>query len=130
MMDKELKSKLDELRKMPSEEAADWLLANYPIGSENSGDAFLMIPRLSWKKGDQRKLAEHYLSKMPYANPRPYEAFATIMRTTRLVDIVADFLPASEADKSLLRYHLAPVLTKSVKSDADRAAVEVLLSKI
>jgi hypothetical protein len=128
-MDQHLKSRLAELRNMPSEDAADWLITNCPVDSE-TGEAFLLIPRLSWKKRDQRKLAEHYLRKIPYASQRPYEVFASIMQIPGFVDVVEKFLPTREADKKLLRYHLSPVLRKSVRSDADRAAVDALMKKI
>lgn len=129
-MEQNIKSKLAELRIMESAEAADWLITNCPIGSERSGEAFLIISRLSWKKSDQRRLAEHYLSKVPYASAKPYEAFASIMQTEKLVDVIEGFIPSTETDRDLLRYHLAPVLSKSAKSDADRKAVDALLSKI
>jgi hypothetical protein len=129
-MDQRLQEKLVDLRKMGSGPAADWLLANCPINSDQSGDAFSIIPRLSWQKNDQYRLAKHYLSKIPYASSHPYEAFASFMPTKKLVDLIGDFLPIDQTDKNLLRYHLTPVLTKSAKTDADRAAVNALLGKL
>lgn len=126
-MDQRTKSTLTELRQKESADAASWLMKNCSIESENSGDAFLLIPRLSWKRSDQRKLAQHYLSRIPYASQKPYEVFASIMSIKTLVEVIEGLMPTNAADRDLLKYHLAPVLRDSAKSDEDRALVERLL---
>jgi hypothetical protein len=129
-MDQRTRTKLAELRAMTSADAADWLLENCALGSEQLGDAFLFIPKLSWRRSDQARLAEHYLSKMQFASGVPYEVFARIMPLRKLVDVIERLLPESETNKDLLRYFLAPILEKAAKSDSDREALQALLHKI
>jgi hypothetical protein len=129
-MDQRLELILKELRKMTSEEAADWLIQNCPITAENSGDAFLLLPRISWQKCDQLKLANHYLSKIPYASHKPYEVFASFMQLGKLISVMENFLPPNDTDKALLRYHLGPILNRAAKSDSDQIAASVFMDRI
>jgi hypothetical protein len=54
---------------------------------------------LSWKTVDQVRLADHYLSKLPFASETPYAAFASFMSIKRLVGILQRHMPA-EPDRS------------------------------
>ncbi len=69
-MDEEHRALLDTLRRLPSTQAADWLLANHPVGSGRRGEAILRIVHLSWARPDQIRLARHYLRALPFANAR------------------------------------------------------------
>ena len=128
-MDEHLRTILSELRSKGSSEAADWLSQHYPASSANSGEAFTIIPHLSWKKPDQKRLADHYLSGLPFASARPYEAFASFMRVPLLIEIMRKYLPASDR-KQLFEYHVAPVLTRAAKTPEDREAVESFIAEV
>lgn len=80
IMDERLRSVVSDLREKGSGEAANWLMEHYPVGGANSGEAFTIIPHLSWKRADQVRLAEYYLSGMPFAHAQPYEVFASFMQ--------------------------------------------------
>lgn len=129
-MDQRLRSAVNDLRKLGSSEAADWLMAHHPFDSESAGEALIMASHLSWKKADQLRLADHYLSKLPFASARPYEVFASMLPVHRLVAILKGRIPSEEADRDLLWYHAGPVLTRSAKTAQDREAVQSLMSEV
>lgn len=115
---------------MSSGEAADWLMAHYPADSEKIGEALNIVSHLSWKKADQRRLAEHYLSRLPFASSRPYQALASIMPVHRLVAVLKERIPDDESDRDLLRYLVGPVLTRAVKTAQDEEAVQAFMSEV
>jgi hypothetical protein len=119
-----------DLRKMSSGEAADWLMTHYPADSENVGEALNIAFHLSWKKADQLRLAEHYLTRLPFASARPYEVFASILPVHRLVAVLKERMPADEARRDLLRYLAGPVLTRAVKTARDQEAVQAFMSEV
>lgn len=129
-MDQRLRSAVNDLRKMGSSEAADWLMAHYPVDSGSAGEALIMASHLSWKKADQLRLADHYLSKLPFASARPYEVFASMLPVHRLVAILKDRIPSEEADRDLLWYYAGPVLTRAAKTAQDHEAVQALMSEV
>lgn len=114
---------------MASEDAATWLMENYPVDAHNYGDAIALIPHRSWGRSDQIRLARHYLRKLPFASSRVYEAFASFMSLDLFVKIIKEYWPHDEADVSLLIYHLRPVLNKFARTDSDRAVVLSLVSR-
>ncbi len=128
-MDERLRSIVGDLRKMGSGEAAGWLMEHYPIASPNWGEAITIIPHLSWKKADQARLADYYLSGMPFASARVYEAFASFMQLPRLIDIMRKHLPTDDR-KQLLEYHAAPVLTRAAITPEDKDAVRSFLLEV
>ncbi|MGN6580430.1 MAG: hypothetical protein ACTHJ1_10675 [Bordetella sp.] len=123
-MNKTIEPIVDDLRKMTSNEAAEWLIERYPIGSAKWGDAIVIMAHLSWKKADQIRLADHYLSRLPFASAKPYEVFASFMKVSRLVDILRKNAPVGTADRSLLEYHAGPVLMRAAQTPEDREMVE------
>lgn len=102
-MDAQLNQQCATLRAMSSAEAAQWLLREYPAASPASAVALQLIPHRSWQRSEQRLLAEHYLT-LSFASARPYQAFCSIMPTRVLADWVAQRLPQSPRDRSLLAY--------------------------
>jgi hypothetical protein len=128
-MDERLKSILSDLRKKSSNEAANWLMERYPLGSPNSGEPITILSHLSWKKADQVRLAEYYLSNMPFANAWAYKAFARIMSVHRLVEIMKKHIPSDDR-KKLLEYHVATVLASAARSQGDREAVQSFLTEL
>ena len=129
-MDQRLASLASDLRKMSSSEAAEWLIDRYPVGSAGWGEAITIMPHRSWKKADQVRLARHYLSRLPYANAKPYEVFASFMKISRLVDILRENTPNSAWDRKLLEYHVGRVLAQAIKKPEDREIVENFISEL
>jgi hypothetical protein len=126
-MDNRLKTISAELNQMTSAQAADWLIENFPVDRTDYGDAITLIPHRSWKRSDQLRLARHYFQKIPFASPRPYEAFASFMSFDNLMKVIKEFLPSKREDIELLIYHFSPVLKKAAKTDGD---LEVMRSFI
>ena len=62
-MDSRLISLCKELAKMTSDQAAAWILSRYPLASDNWGEALLLLPHRSWKKPEQKRLADYFLRK-------------------------------------------------------------------
>ncbi|WP_338697437.1 hypothetical protein V5279_11710 [Bradyrhizobium sp. 26S5] len=128
-MDERVRSIVTDLRSKSSSEAADWLMKHYPVGSTGAGEAITIVQHLSWKKSDQTRLAEYYLSGIPFASARPYEVFASFMQTRRLVDIMRKHIPNNDR-KQLLEYHAGPVLTRAAKTPEDHEAVQSFLAEV
>jgi hypothetical protein len=113
---------------MNSGEAADWIIERYPLDSLNSGEAMTVISHLSWKKPDQVRLAEYYLSALPFANSKPYEVFASLVPLYKLVDILAKYVPSDDWGKKLLGYHAKSILEGAVKTPKDRDALQSFIA--
>jgi hypothetical protein len=129
-MDQELRSLVGDLRRKSSREAADWLMDHYPAGSTNWGKAITILVHLSWKRAEQVRLANHYLSRLPFASAKPYEAFASFMRVSRLIGILRQNVPSNDRDRGLLEYHVGPVLVRAAKTPADHEAVRRFMSEL
>jgi hypothetical protein len=112
------------LRSMESSEATDWLLENHPK------DGCIYIAKRSWKKGDQTRLAEHFLSTIPHASAICYEALLSVMSVAWFSGIVEKLIPEKESDRDLLKYYLLPALTKAAKTDKDNSAIIQLKSAL
>ncbi|WP_240202458.1 hypothetical protein [Pseudomonas sp. ICBG1301] len=117
-----------ELAKMTSDQAAAWILSRYPLSSDNWGEALLLLPHRSWKRPEQKRLADYYFKKIPFSSARGYEAFASIMSIKLMVACINDALPKDPGRTELLFYHLIPVLKRFAKNDADRKIIEGFLS--
>jgi hypothetical protein len=126
-MNQQLRALASDLRKMSSRDAADWLMDRYPAGSNDWGKAISLLRRRSWERADQVRLAHHYLSRLPFASPKPYEAFASFMQVSWLIDIVSEHIPSNEQDRSLLEYHLGPVLAHAAKTAEDHEKLQHLM---
>lgn len=128
-MDQRLRSIVSDLREKGSNEAASWLMEHYPTGNGGAGEALTIIAHLSWKKADQVRLAEYYLSGMPFASARPYEVFASFMNVPSLIEIMRKYVPSGDR-KQLFEYHAGPVLTRAAKTPVDRDAVQNFLEEV
>lgn len=115
---------------MSSQDAADWLMQTYPAGSADYGSAIALITHKSWKRPDQVRLARHYLSKLPFASARAYEAFLSFMAIDLFLKVIKEFLPSDDSDMSLLLYHLRPALERAAKTDSDRELVRMFVSGV
>ena len=109
---------------MESSEATKWLLANYP------NDGCIYIAKRSWKRGNQVRLAEHFLNNIPHASSICYEALLSIMSTSRFVGIVAKLIPEEASDRELLKYYLVPALLKAAKTDKDQSVIMHLKNEL
>ena len=112
---------------MTSDQAAACILTRYPLASDSWGEALLLLPHRSWKKPEQKRLADYYFKKIPFSSARGYEAFASIMSVKLMVACINDALPKDPSRAELLFYYLIPVLKRFAKNDADRKIIEVFL---
>ena len=126
-MDAALRAEVETLRGLESAEAADYVLRTYPLEALQWGRALDLIAHRSWQREDQIRLAEHYLSRIPYASTRPYEVFAALLSFHDFADIIRRHWPKAECDNGLLCYHLAPLVKRYVEAGADRKLGEELL---
>ena len=117
------------LRRMAPNEASDWVLENFPSDDPEYGVVFDIIPKISWRKGDQEKLAKYYLKGMPFASGRVYGAFSKIMSIERFLRVAGECMPRKSEDVGLVLYYLIPVLNGIVKSDTDRARLDSFIAK-
>jgi hypothetical protein len=129
-MDAARRQELDELRKLPSHEAADLILERYPLDSSMWGNVITLIEHLSWKVPDQVRLAEYYLSRLPHASDRGYSVFLNMMQLERVLAVIERHWPQNTADVDLLLYYLRPVLKKASTNDRQATLVAEWLQKI
>jgi hypothetical protein len=128
-MDNRLKTMCVELGQMASAQAADWLIETFPVDGAEYGDAITLIPHRSWKRSDQLRLARHYLTKVPFASSRPYEAFASFMSFELFMQVIREYMPTNKSDIDLLIYHLSPVMKKAARTDADRELMKTFIAE-
>ena len=119
-----------KLRNMTSPQAADWLIDTYPISDSGYGEAIHLIPHRSWKRTDQIRLARYYFQKIPFANAKGYEVFASFMSFKIFVGIIRENYPSEESRKELLLYYLIPVLESAAKTDSDRELIKLLIIEL
>ena len=114
---------------MGSEKAANHVMERFPAGGGGSGVAITAIEHLSWRRKDQVRLAEHYLSTIPHANNLTYKAFATFMSLPLFLGLIEKNMPLEENQRDLLFYYLRPVLRKVAKSQCDIGLVAEFLGR-
>ncbi|MBT2768564.1 hypothetical protein J7J08_13040 [Stenotrophomonas sp. ISL-67] len=130
MVDIEIIEHSKSIREMSFRDAADWLMENYPAGAPHYGTAFQLMPRRSWKRSDQIRLAEHYLARLPFASSTPYRVFLSFMAAEVFVSQIRKFLPDDESSIDLLRFHLGPVMREAATSDVDRALFSRVMAEL
>jgi hypothetical protein len=118
------------LKNLASDEAATLLMATFPVESAGYSGAFRVMSHRSWKRPDQVRLARFYLQKMPYASAMPYEILSSFMALPALIAVLRERLPADSDDRQLVAYHLIPALTKNIRSERDRIAVDYLSDEL
>ena len=115
---------------MSSSDAATWLMETFPLDREGWGEALVLMPHRSWKRADQLRLARYYLSRIPFAGPRGYEAFLSFMSVPRMLAVLKEHLPADPDERSLLAYYLGPLLARTARSATDSAAADDFLERL
>jgi len=114
-----MRARAAELRSMPSEGAADWLLQHYPDG----GEGIILLEHVSLRKGDYRRLARRYLAGPVHAHARAYRLFAQRIGVDELLRVLSETQGRSDRDADLLAYHLRPLLRDAKDAgDAREAA--------
>ena len=126
-MDSLMQKQSSDLRKLTSDEAANWLIKTYPIETSDVGEAIALLPHRSWKRADQIRLCKYYFQKIPFANSKVYEAFASFMSIDLMIKIVEENLPTSDSEVNLLLYYLTPTLKKHSKSTKDNDLINQFL---
>ncbi|WP_157969779.1 hypothetical protein [Pseudomonas huaxiensis] len=129
-MNEKQRLECSQISDMSSEQAAEWIMNRYPLHSSDYGEAFILIPHRSWSRSEQRKLANYYLRKIPFAGGRSYESLASIMPARVLLVEVYKYLPDNKLDLELLIYYLTPALLKCARADQDVQAVEDFLREV
>ncbi len=129
-MDDHLRNLCEVLRQFDSQEAANWLIKHYPIDHDNWGEAIYLIAHRSWLKIDQVRLARYYFQKLPFANGKVYEVFASFMSLSLLIQLIKEFLPTEASRLDLLLYYIVPVLNNNIKSDTDKKIVKSFLKEL
>ena len=129
-MTPEFRAEAAALRRLTSSEAASWLMQTYPSSDPFHGIAFDLMRHRSWLRPDQLRLAEHYLTSLPFASARPYKAFASFMSVHRLISVIEKRIPSDVSRVPLLAYHLLPVLRERLQTSADRKAMDALIEKL
>ncbi len=117
------------LRSMKPGEASEWLLQNFPSNDPSYGAVFDIIPKISWRKNDQEKLAKYYLKGMPFANGRAYAALSKVMSLDRFLTVAEECMPQEKGDVELALYYLIPALNGVIKSDSDRVRLDSFVAK-
>jgi len=117
-MNKIMRALAVELRRTPSENAADWLLQHYPSG----GEAITLLEHVSLRQGDYRRLATHYLAGPTHAHGRAYRLFAQRLGLAGLVRILGETQGRDGRDADLLAYHLRPMLEDAKDAEELREA--------
>ncbi|MCD9150164.1 hypothetical protein [Pseudophaeobacter flagellatus] len=112
------------LRKLPSDEAANYLLEKY-------ADSYpVTIKHRSWKVADQFRLARRFLQGRAFASARPYQDFLSFMSLENFLKVVADGLSDIPEDRlDLLFYYLVPALRKAAKNDLQLKKVEEFIDR-
>jgi hypothetical protein len=126
----ELRQAAAELRSKSSAEAADWLLAHHPVESADAGKAIVLLEHLSFERRDARRLAEHYLSKLPHASDRAYRVFVRLLPLNVFLCVIRGHLPIGQQRRDLLLYYLEPVLRERVFSSESEQAVQSFLAAL
>ena len=129
-MNEKQRRECEKLRALTSAEAATYLIETYPAEGPAPLEAIALIPHRSWKRNDQLRLARHYLRRLPFANARPYEAFASFMSLPLLVSVLEEFVPGDAGKRDLFFYYAARVLNQRAQTAKDRTLVQSFLVRV
>ena len=99
------------------------------IGRGGRGDPYVVMPHRSWKRSDQIKLADCFLSNLPLGAKFGYESFLSFMSLPVFIDVIKRNLPEKDG-YDLLIYYLEPTLWKHAKTDKDRKLVEEFIHEL
>lgn len=127
-MDANVQQHANALRSMASDEAADCLVRDYPLGSPDWGVALRLMEHLSFRREDWTRLARHYLARAPYADDQPYRLFLRALGVSRFLSVLAQVMTTNSDRGALLRYHLEPLLRDA--RGEDRAAADAFMAKV
>lgn len=124
-MDAELWRIAAQLRRMPSGEAAEWLLAH-----EGRGTAVLLLGHVPLTRKDNLRLAKHFLTRLPHAHATTYKVFAERLSVPDFVAVIRENLPEDASGMDLLLYYLKPVLKTAIRSPQGEEAARTLIAEI
>lgn len=118
------------LKNYSSEDALNIIMQTYQINAENYYLAFDLIQSKSWKKSERKKLADYYLSKLPFASNKPYIIFLKIMPLKELLEIISTKLPSDSSKMNLLIYHLESIQKNSILNEQENILLSEFIDKI
>ena len=123
-MDRDHQAASELIRSMSSKAAADWLL------ERNDNRDCLLVGHRSWRKSDQKRLADRYLSNLPHASDRAYRAFLQFMSIPLFIETIKPHLPIDESRMDLLKYYLLPALKDRAKTPREKQAVAAFIAAL
>lgn len=112
------------LRGLTSADAVEWLIQNFNSEKGNSGEAYVVIPRRSWEKKDQIKLANFYLGNLPHRSDLGYRAFLKFMGLPNFISVITSHLPDDPEQRALVDYYLRPILEAHPSKERHKDLVE------
>lgn len=113
-----------KIRALSSEDAVEWLIANYSFETGSAGEAYVIMPHRSWTKRDQTKLAEYFLSNVPHRSDRGYKAFLKFMSLPRFIKALERHLPEDRQQRDLMRYHLLPIFNSHPDREKNKTLID------
>ncbi len=129
-MNEELRKQCAYIRTLTSAEAAAWILEKYPP-TVSGGEIFpIIIGHRSWKKREQRLLANSYITQAPFPSSFFYEIFLKFMSVPRFVEVIKRKLPADPSKIDLLIYTLKPALINNQKTNRDADIIREFIAEL
>ena len=137
-MEQKTFAQLKCLRKLSDDEAAAWIMAQFPLNSAWM-PAMTYIRHLSWRKPTRKVLFEYYFSHQRWGNENIYIAFLSIMPVREFMDLFEANVLADKPYNEFLQYYLERVLTEMLSNDSvwhpktrevDQAMVRVFLQRL
>lgn len=124
-----LHSVIARMKTLNSADAGKLLVREFPLTSPDYGYVFDLLRHRSREKHDQIKLFEYYMQNIPFANAKPYKAFAEIMSFHTYIKVLRKVVPTSESDRQLFFYHVMPVFKEHYTASMNDDEVRSLLSQ-
>ncbi|MEM6971909.1 MAG: hypothetical protein AAF577_03810 [Pseudomonadota bacterium] len=103
---------LKDARRLSSEQRANKLIELFPDGSR--GDHYPFNPihairSLSFKRRDQVRICQHFITFLPHATDVVYRTFLRQMSPKVFFRVVSQ-IPYDSSDYGLLEYYMAPII--------------------
>ena len=115
-MEQKTFEQLKSLRKLPDDEAAVWIMAQFPLGSSWI-PAMTYIRHLSWRKPTRKLLFEYYFVHQRWGNKNIYTAFLSIMPVREFIGLFEANVSVDKPYNEFLQYYLELVFTEMLTND-------------
>ena len=118
------------LREIDNSKAAEWLINHYPRKSDNYSDVFHIIPRVSWKKKERKKIARYYLYNLHFSTQKPFLSFLKIMPVRELIDVLNEIKEYRNDFDELAIYHLQNISASKDMNIENRKLINDFLKSL